>query len=125
MNCMLEEGSGGGRRQNDAGAVAKADARKTIALAPATKNHFVAVLQKLAFFTVRQSDRLRAAPGELEQAAAGLFGRAGNCPAAEQVARTKVAAVTRVVCDELCRSPVQISKRRARQALGRRIRIAH
>ncbi len=68
------------------------------------------ILEKLAGFTRRERERLGAAPGELEEAAAGILRRSGDGAAAEEITGGQVAPVRGVVRKDLCRRPVEISE---------------
>ena len=54
-------------RQDDAAALAGADAHPPVALAPPTEDHLVAVIEERARLAGRERDRLLAAPGQLQQ----------------------------------------------------------
>src|SRR6476660_9212416 len=57
---------------------------------------------------VADVERLRAPPGDLEQAAERVARRTGDRAAGEEVSRPKVAAVARVVRDHLRGRPVHV-----------------
>src|SRR5262249_38077865 len=77
--------------------------------AVAAQDHFVAILEKLASLSGRELDGLGAAPCELEKAAARFFRRAGDRAAREEIAGLQIAAVRRVVRDELGNRPVHVA----------------
>src|SRR5580692_10465073 len=94
------------RRRDHAAALAEADAGAARAIAVGAEDDLVAVLQEAARLAVRQGDRIAAARGELEQAAAALVLRPRAGAAAHEVADLEVAAVAGVMRDHLRDRPV-------------------
>src|SRR5262245_17486436 len=93
-------------RQHNAPALAEADSPVERSLAPGAEDHFVAVFQKTARFTARQSNRIFAAPRQFEHAAAAVLAWTGYRTAADQVSGQDTAAVRRMVRDHLGDCPV-------------------
>ena len=88
------------------------------AFAPAAEDHLVAVGEERPPFARRKLHGLRAAPGEFEQAAARALLRPRHGAAAEQVAGPQVAAVARMVREQLADCPVHRLERARRQPDG-------
>ena len=90
---------------------------RRITVSPSSRNVRVSPL--------RQRDRLLARRGQLEQRA-GLLGRGtGHRARAEQVAGLQVAAVDRVMRDELRDRPVRVTEIRRRQPIAGVAALAH
>ena len=103
---------------------------KPMAAAPGLRHespedHFVAVLEETAHFTVGQGDWFGAAPGQLEQAPAGVLPRARHGAAREQIARPQVAAVAGVMRGHLAHRPVQVLEVARAQPVSRQPLLAH
>src|SRR5512134_404364 len=103
------------RWQHGRAALAEADPREARAFAPAAEDHRVAVLEEGARLAVRERDRLLAAVRELQERAGFLGRRAGLRARADEVARPQVAAVHRVVRDQLRDRPVRVSQAGSRE----------
>src|SRR5262245_10999136 len=73
------------RWQDDSAALPEANSAISRRFAPRAEDHFVAVFEKAAGFGIRQLHWIFAAPRQLEQAAAAVFGGAGHGAAADQV----------------------------------------
>src|SRR6185437_10498274 len=115
--------SGGGRHQ--AARFAEADPRASGPLAPAAKDHPVAVLQESTCLAALETYRALASRGQLEQRA-GLVGlRARLSAAAEEVSGLEIAAVDGVVRDHLCDRPVAVAEVGSGQSPGRQTRGPH
>src|SRR3954471_21000288 len=104
-----------GRRDRGA-AFAEADAGgAVVAAAKRAEHHLVAVLEECALLSVLQRDRLRAARGDFQEAAAAVVLRARAGAGADEVADLQVAAAGRMVSDHLRHGPVDGRKRAAAQ----------
>src|SRR6478672_384742 len=116
--------SDGRRGLNATAALAEADANVSLARTLAADDHLVAVLEKAAGL-VADVERLRAPPGDLEQAAERVARRTGDRAAGEEVSRPKVAAVARVVRDHLRGRPVHVGEPCPAHPLRPRSLLAH
>src|SRR5262245_46653508 len=113
------------RLRYHAPALAEADPRIALAAAMAAQDHLVARLQEAPRLAARQRQRLGAAPGELDQAAAVLLRRPRDGAARDQVAGAQVAAVRAVVRDPLREGPVDVAQVAAAQRERRQAALAH
>lgn len=78
----------------------------------------VVVFEEAAVLAPGQGDALFASPGHFEQAAFLAGVGTGQGAGAQQVAGTEVAAVDRVVCDQLGDVPVGVFEIAAREHMG-------
>src|ERR1041384_4043017 len=83
-------------REHEPAALAEADRREPPPQAPPAHPPLVAVLQESAGLSAGERERLGAAPGELEEAAAILLRGPRDRPARPQIARPQGAPVARV-----------------------------
>ena len=104
------------RSHNTCTALAETDRNVSVALGARLEDNFVAVIEILAAFTIRQPKRLPM----LQQAGPALVGGARDRAAAQQVAGLQIAAVAGVVRDHLREAPIRIFEIR-RDYTGRRI----
>ncbi len=79
-------------------------------VAGAAEDDLVAVGEEAAGFCGGKQNGLRAVAREFEQTAGGGFGRAGDGAGGEDVADLQVAAVAGVMCEKLCRSPIEVAR---------------
>ena len=100
-----KSGEGG---EDGGAALAEADAGMAGGFAGAAKDDLIAVFEEGAGFCCWEEDGLGAVAGELEEAAGGRLGGAGDGSGGEDVADLEVAAVAGVVGDKLCGGPVEV-----------------
>src|SRR5207248_4825676 len=98
---------------------------QAFARAVGAHDDLVAVLEEGPLLPRRQRGALRAAPRELEQAAARRLRLARDRAAGEQIAWTQVAAVRGVVRDDLAERPVHVAKVAAAEADRLDVALAH
>src|SRR6185312_15896967 len=98
------------RRQHEAAAFAESDARVAAPLAVGAHRHLVAVLEERARLTIRQCERLGPAPGAFEQTTARFGCRTGDRARAKEIAGSEIAAIARVVGEQLGGRPVEIRR---------------
>ncbi|SPE17970.1 exported hypothetical protein [Candidatus Sulfotelmatomonas gaucii] len=106
------------------GALAKADARQTLARRECAEGDLVAVFKKHAGLSARQLNRLRIVL-HLKQAALGARAGTGDGAGGEQVAGLQIAAIARVVRDQLRNRPIEIAQISAAQHHGRCACLLH
>jgi len=99
----------GARGQHGAAAFAETDRAVTITLAEGAQHDRVAVHKKSPRLPVGQRDRVLSARGQLEKRASLLGPSAGQRAGAEKISRPEIAAIDRVVRDELRDGPVRIA----------------
>ena len=87
---------------------AKSDARKAGAEAVTAEDYLIAVFKESALLFRGQRDRFGPAPSQLQKTAARLFLRTRDRAAGDEIARTEIAAVARMVRKHLRRSPVHV-----------------
>jgi hypothetical protein len=88
----------------------QADGDETRPFTITAKGHLVAVFEKSALLARGQSDWLPAIARDLEQTAASLIFGPGDSAAAQQITRSKVAAVACVMGQQLGRGPVEMTQ---------------
>src|ERR1043166_2829797 len=98
------------RRCNSSSALAEPDARVAAPLAVAAQDHLVAVLEKRALLAAGKRERLGAPPGALEETSPRFLGLTGHRTAGEKIAGAKVAAVARVMGEQLRDGPVHVGE---------------
>src|SRR5688572_17153046 len=94
--------------ENGPAAFAEPDAREAGSLTEAAEDHLIAIVQKTTLFPRRKRDRLRPAPRELEQASARSFRGAGHRSARDQIARSEITSIARVMGRQLRHGPVHL-----------------
>src|SRR6202522_2644841 len=113
------------RRQQDAAHLAEADTHRTRLLAPTADDDGIAVFEKSAPLIFPKLDGFGAASTEFQQRARLLRGRPGLSAGAEQIARGQIAAVDRMMRDELPDRPIGMPKAGRGQTLRRISALAH
>src|SRR6188472_4580764 len=88
--------------------LAEADARTIVTATPTAQRDSVAVLEERARRAVGEVQRLGAAPGQLDEAAALALRRAADGPRGEQIAGARRGAVDGHVCELLGERPVHL-----------------
>src|SRR5690349_3684558 len=104
-------GSAGRSRNDDGPALAEADWSEPVAPRAGAQDHLVAVLKEPARFSGRKVERGPAALSELKERAVALAGRCGDRTRTEEVARIEIAAVRRVMGQNLRRRPIHVERR--------------
>ena len=102
-------GSALARGGHDPTTLAEPDPAVTRSRTASAEHYFVPILQELPLLAGRKAYRLGTAPGQLQQAAARLLRRPRDRAAAQQVAGLQVAAVARLVRDDLRASSLRSS----------------
>jgi hypothetical protein len=87
--------------ENYAAAFTQANPAKSWSFAIAAQDHFIAILKELANVAVRKLERLGAARGDFEQAAAISPLGAGYSATADEIARAHGTAVRAMMSDHL------------------------
>src|SRR5580698_1500843 len=94
--------------------LAESDCCGALALAPATKNHRVAIFKEGTLLVCAHTERLRAALAQFDQGSRFGGRRARLRAAAKQVSGAQIAAIDGVVGDQLPDGPVRMAEARLR-----------
>src|SRR5215831_4200456 len=112
-------------RHHAANALPKPDSPKFCAFAVSSENHFVAVLEEGPCLAARKRQRLASAPRALEKTSPRFLRRPRHGAAREQIAGSEIAAIARVMRDELRDGPVHVRESPRAHAEWRRSGLAH
>jgi hypothetical protein len=105
---VLARAVSGTSGKNGRATFAEADTRVTGEFAGTSEDDLVTVGEEGADLSGGKFERLSSVAGEFQETASGGFGGSGDGAGGEDVANLEVAAVARVMGDELGRSPIEV-----------------